>query len=407
MQNAICTVFKIVNYYQQPNVSAELLIAVIAVLADWLPSTKDGAPLAHWSEDDWLAAEWICYWQAAIPWLVLRLRESGTVPPAEIWARLEAVDTQSRIRTRMQLDDAIAILQAFQSAGIQALPLKGAVLAPLYYVDPALRPLGDLDIYIAEEDMDSADTIMHQLGYRFYKRTAKDSVYLIGDRDPHNAWAACNVRPVEIQHKALNEYGGIAYDMSHILWGNTEVLPYWNEFICTVPNKISLLHHVCAHATEDWFLRRGKLMQLYDLQTLTRQFDAEDWTQFLQTLTPETCRFIYPALVACQQHGDSVISDEVMRYLNQHTSSTLQAWVKNTPLSTLFEQRTGPAEWAELRIGNLLARSGREKMRVMLRLIFPPRWHFRLKDYANLVQSPLWPLAYLRLNFDRVRRFAK
>lgn len=183
------------DYYQQPDVSAEIFFVVTAVLADWLPSQRDGTPLENWTEEEWLAAEWVCYWQAALPWFVLRLRESGVVPPADIWARMESVDAESRSRTRKQLDDAVAILKAFQAAGIRALPLKGAVLAPLYYDDPTLRPLGDLDVYIPKRAMDSADTIMQQLGYRFHKRTAKDNVYLIGERHPHNAWAVCNVRP--------------------------------------------------------------------------------------------------------------------------------------------------------------------------------------------------------------------
>jgi hypothetical protein len=62
-----------------------------------------------------------------------------------------------------QLDDILAILQ---QAGIQALTLKGPVLASRYYQPPFLRkPSGDLDLAIRKEDLDHACETLSQVGY--------------------------------------------------------------------------------------------------------------------------------------------------------------------------------------------------------------------------------------------------
>jgi hypothetical protein len=62
-----------------------------------------------------------------------------------------------------QLDDILAHLE---QAGIQALALKGPVLASRYYQPPFLRkPSTDLDLAIKRDDLDRAYDTLSQLGY--------------------------------------------------------------------------------------------------------------------------------------------------------------------------------------------------------------------------------------------------
>jgi hypothetical protein len=78
------------------------------------------------------------------------------------------------------------------------------VVAPIYYPDPSLRPLGDVGILIHEKDIPGGQEGLERLGYTFYSRSAKDYVYIRGSRKK-NVWASDNVHPVEI-HFRLDWY---------------------------------------------------------------------------------------------------------------------------------------------------------------------------------------------------------
>lgn len=58
------------------------------------------------------------------------------------------------------------ILAQFESAGIQAIPYKGPVLAIQAYGDVTLRDFDDLDIILRQSDMPKANAIMLALGYQ-------------------------------------------------------------------------------------------------------------------------------------------------------------------------------------------------------------------------------------------------
>ncbi|WP_420631504.1 nucleotidyltransferase family protein [Candidatus Leptofilum sp.] len=182
---------------RRPQLPAAELMRVTNTLARWLPGGEEPA-IAAWSQAEWEAALWVVYWQNALPWLAVRVREEKVEIPKEVNGRLQAISRASRERTRRMLDSCTEILAAFQQAGIEVLLLKGAVLAPLYYPDPFLRPLADLDLLIRPKDVVASREIMlKKLGYRYYSRSAEDEVYLRGERKP-NIWAPDNVHPVAV-----------------------------------------------------------------------------------------------------------------------------------------------------------------------------------------------------------------
>ena len=58
------------------------------------------------------------------------------------------------------------VLEALSSAEILAVPYKGAVVAELYYDDPSLRQYKDIDILVRRADIERADQVLRDLGYR-------------------------------------------------------------------------------------------------------------------------------------------------------------------------------------------------------------------------------------------------
>ena len=394
------------DYTVRPTLPQEQLAAVTNTLARWLPSNDDGTAVSDWSLAEWEAAEWVVYWQNALPWLVARLEETNVDVPEPVNGRLQTIHTASRERTCRMLDACTEILAAFRQAGIQTVLLKGAVLSPLYYPDPLQRPLADLDLLIKPKDIAASREIMlNQLGYRYYSRSAEDEVYLRGGRKS-NIWAPDNVHPVEVHFTLREEYAGIGYELAEIMWRESGERPYWQNTTACLPSLPALLLHVCAHATSDWLIQRGRLMHIDDIRKLCDHMQPADWQRFSQLVQPDTARFVYPALAFVSKYTSLPVPAFVTGSLRENCSLALLSWLEETDLAQLSESNPDSRSGIGFEIAQRLARSRLDMVRFWLRSLFPRRFNLA-KRYPKLVETPLWPLAYLLINADRLWHLAK
>lgn len=69
------------------------------------------------------------------------------------------------IRNTTLADTLVEILQAFQRAGVEAIPVKGLVLAEMDYGGLGLRSLGDLDVLVRPRDLGPARSALAALGF--------------------------------------------------------------------------------------------------------------------------------------------------------------------------------------------------------------------------------------------------
>jgi hypothetical protein len=334
------------------------------------------------------------------------VREAQIELPEAVNGRLQAIDTASRERTQRMLEACTEILAAFRQSGIETLLLKGAVLAPLIYSDPLQRPLADLDLLIHPEDVAASREIMlNQLGYRYYSRSAEDEVYLRGERKS-NIWAADNVHPVEVHFTLREEYAGIGYELAEIMWRESAERPYWQNSTARIPNPAALLLHVCAHTTSDWIIQRGRLMHIDDIRKLCAQMRPADWQTFGQLVQPDTARFIYPALAFVQKYTPLSVPESITDSLREDCPPMLLTWLEQTELAEASESNPTNRSGIGLDIARRLARSRLDMLRFWLRSFFPRRYNLA-KRYPILVETPVWPVAYLLLNSDRVIQLLK
>lgn len=391
------------DFKQRPTLAADKLATVTNTLAHWLPSDDlEGTAVAHWSIAEWEAAEWVVYWQNALPWLVTRVQEAHIEVPDEVNGRLQAINSASRERTQSMLAACTEILSAFRQAGIETLLLKGAVLSPLYYPDPLLRPLADLDLLIHPNDVAASREIMlNQLGYRYYSRSAEDEVYLRGERKS-NIWAPDNVHPVEVHFALREEYAGIGYELAETMWRESKERPYWHNSPARIPNPAALLLHVCAHTSSDWLIQRGRLMHIDDIRKLCAQMQPTDWHLFSQLVQPGTARFIYPALAFVGKYTVLAIPSTVIYSLREECPPKLLAWLTQTDLADASESNPTSRSGLGFDLARRLSRSRLDMVRFWLRSFFPRRYNLA-KRYPKLVETPIWPLAYLLINADRLR----
>jgi hypothetical protein len=102
----------------------------------------------------------------AIPLLERNLpnRSGGTIPAD--WLSRARRRRHATLRRNGILGDALGrILRGLSDAGVDAIPIKGIVLAETLYDDLALRPAADVDILVRPADLPHARTILGGLGY--------------------------------------------------------------------------------------------------------------------------------------------------------------------------------------------------------------------------------------------------
>ena len=102
--------------------------------------------------------------EGVAPLLYSVVREQGLVPPSAEQA-LRAAYYASAARSLLLFHELGSILHGLATAGLAVLLLKGAALAQAIYGNPALRPMGDLDLLVRREDVPTAVAAMAALGY--------------------------------------------------------------------------------------------------------------------------------------------------------------------------------------------------------------------------------------------------
>ena len=85
--------------------------------------------------------------------------------PPIISERIRDIHLTSVVQSTMRFHYLAQILQAFESAAITVVPVKGAWLGEAVYGNIALRGMGDIDLWVDRSEINLARTAMESLGY--------------------------------------------------------------------------------------------------------------------------------------------------------------------------------------------------------------------------------------------------
>lgn len=83
---------------------------------------------------------------------------------------------QCVLRTAVQVKELGELEQCFEEAGVVNQPMKGAILRFLY-PSPEMREMSDIDILIAEQNMEAASEILKQKGYLMTESIKHHDIY--------------------------------------------------------------------------------------------------------------------------------------------------------------------------------------------------------------------------------------
>ena len=122
-------------------------------------------------EDQFFA---LCVNEGLVGLVERRLRSAtsaGHWPPT-LLARLKAASLELAVVSAFRERELKRVIDALAVAGVRPLVIKGAALARTHYPDPALRPSGDADILVRQEDVAISHDALERAGYRHLNETA-------------------------------------------------------------------------------------------------------------------------------------------------------------------------------------------------------------------------------------------
>lgn len=102
------------------------------------------------------------------PWLYRQIKQQGLegLLPAQILEVMRHDYARQLVASLKQGEEITRLLTVLGQAGVQVILIKGADLGLRLYRDPAVRPMADLDLLIAPQDLPRVDQVLKELGYR-------------------------------------------------------------------------------------------------------------------------------------------------------------------------------------------------------------------------------------------------
>lgn len=135
-----------------------IAVALEAPIAE-LTALVDSYDVRDWGELIQLAQV-----HRVVALLADRTEELPSIPPLTA-SLLFALDAAARVDDNLRRGEYTAVLAALDAAGVRAVTVKGFPLSHLAYDHPHHRAYHDLDVLVAEEDLDAAAEVLRAAGF--------------------------------------------------------------------------------------------------------------------------------------------------------------------------------------------------------------------------------------------------
>jgi putative nucleotidyltransferase-like protein len=373
---------------------------ISASVIGWLtePGHRPLAPLvAGWDDTDWEAARWAVQVHGIGPLLDCAAEHW---PDADVLhpTLLSYLAEQRRLsgeRLALLLQDLAEILRACEQEQIAVVPLKGSLLATLYYAEPGLRPMNDLDLLVRPADEQRMLRLLARLRYQPIARSQKH--LLLARPESHGSVVSYigehpdNPRSLDLHTRLAEYFWGIHYDLTEEAWADS-ASGRLQGVEARVLGPATLLHHLAIHASSDALARRLRLLHLVDIALVADKIDHAGWERIVEGAQRRgEQRMVYPALLLTSRYYP-VVPAPVLRATRLGVPQALLQQLDTTSLDQLSFCNASPTTPAEkLR----WFRPGYEQVRALRHMLLPNpgelgHW------YPNLARPALLPIAYLR-----------
>ncbi len=220
---------------------------------------------------------WLSVWEEISLSLESLLIEHRVFPLAARLSPNLSPDFKWSLRALEISRQLVDLLQAFQQAEVQILPLKGPVLAYQLYGDIACRWFVDLDLLVFPKDLPRSQQILKALGYtRLAPRLERLPRHLqmrIRSRTHHEIWqppSSFAGVPVELHWQLMDPRWNIQISVERVMQRAREI-PWWGRRVW-VMEPTDLLIYLAVHgAKHQW----NRLLWLCDFTQAWAQYGEE------------------------------------------------------------------------------------------------------------------------------------
>jgi len=333
--------------YQQSNPTR--LRTYIAELATWLEVTdvdRTCRQIKNWQERDWLDVQRMAFVHGIAPYLHHQLPHTplyGYLPSTfHHWLHHQYTMNQQRVQALH--DDLQKILGAARHAGIPLMPLKGSTLSLSHYPDPALRPMGDLDLLVAPQDFAAMTTLLQTLGYKPTATHGPTALLFAHPTADHVVDYTCehpdNPRKVELFSQIKREvwYGASLNNGTLDLFASATTGQLLGEPV-QMPTAAAMLLLLTTHALKHQLVGTARLLQWLDLALVAPP---------VITFDPVWANWLYPPLRFAQRTLLQTFGSLDLAPLAQAAHRGLRRWCETTALSGdtgLMIMSTSPEEF--------------------------------------------------------------
>ncbi len=302
------------------------------------------------------------------PILYDRLRGYPVLPPTSM-AHLRQAYYENAGRNAHLWHALEIVLRALAASGVPTMLLKGAALAQAVYGNPALRPMGDLDLFVRPADAPRAMETLASIGYRPIRPPLRPTTLTTDESQVFLRHGGVNLE----LHWGLLDFPYYVYSMPvEEIWANARPISIGTASAWMLSPEDQVMY-LCAHLVLHHGEHRLRLLWLCDIaEVIVQTGEKLDWAALLERA--QAYNLLLPLQSVLPQLAD--------------------AWQVPIPPAALERLREARPSPAERRLHNRLASHRRSvARRFWENLAGRPTWTERLRfAWSNLFPSP----AYMR-----------
>jgi hypothetical protein len=239
------------------------------------------------------------------------LKEPGIKLHKPLCRRMEARGRGLAMSGTYRAAQLVELLTALQAGGVQALPLKGPVLAAGAYGNLGLRESCDLDILVAPRDAARCAAVLHQLGFTGWNVDPKRLAAHLRSESEHNFF--CDERKIAVDlHWALSRpYFPLSLPFAD-LWARRREVCFGAREVAALSPQDTLLH-LCFHGAKHTWEYLGLVC---DVAAVLAAEPAIDWDRLLSLAHKTgTRRILLLGLHLSCELLDSQVPPEIARQI--------------------------------------------------------------------------------------------
>lgn len=293
----------------------------------------------QWNDIEWGVARAVCAMQGIGALLASRSRWRG--PPS--WA-VFLRDQQSQGLAHFQRAGRVlvALDAAMREAGIPCVALKGSALRAMNVHAPGVRPMGDIDLLVAQHHVGGCAAALSSIGYEAAYSMRRHDVFIPVDRAQAHAFAEHVENPlrIEVHTRIAEPLPRSEVSITAQLWP-ADARPGINPYA----SRVALMRHLLLHTAGNMRAHCMRFIQAYDIAQVARRLEPAEWLELLGAQPPADSWWIYPPLSLAARYLPGCVAPEVLAAFHASCPRWLRSRAERYDLCEV--------SWSNLRIGAL------------------------------------------------------